>query len=94
MEKQAFLGAAFKKASTAVFGSPEKSLASNAVKATGLAALTSTGIKPPSTSTLNQSGKGFTMTNETIGYITDTTTCNLASEEEEEITEEFRKIWD
>jgi len=34
------------------------------------------------------------MTNETIGYITDTTTCNLASEEEEEITEEFRKIWD
>lgn len=64
MNKEAFLGNAVKKVSSTLFGSPDKSFGSNALKATGLAALTSSGLKPiPSTSSsLTNTGKGFTMT--------------------------------
>ena len=31
--------------------------------------------------------------NENIGYVTDSTTCNLTDKEEEEITKEFEERW-
>jgi uncharacterized membrane protein len=37
--------------------------------------------------------KGIEMKNETIGYITDPTTCNLTEDEEEQITEELEEKW-